>query len=109
MESRFSTRVPITALPSRSGKFVAVRSLSSLFRGYVTGDERAGGEMRNDLGVSEMNEVRLVGETVGTQPQRAAWQAPVLKKLPRLTELTLQTGGSIPGGGGTGGGGSTVV
>jgi hypothetical protein len=29
-------------------------------------------------------------------------------ELPRLTDLTLQTGGSITGGGDTGGGGSTV-
>jgi len=34
---------------------------------------------------------------------RATWQAPTLKRLPRLTELTLQTGGGIPGGGGGGG------
>jgi hypothetical protein len=29
-------------------------------------------------------------------------------ELPRLTDLTLQTGGSITGGGDTGGSGSTV-
>ena len=38
------------------------------------------------------------------------WEPPTLTKLPRLSELTLQSGGNeIPGGGGTGGGGSTVV
>jgi hypothetical protein len=41
-------------------------------------------------------------------PQRRPWTAPAVADLPRLTELTLQTGGFIPGGGGTGGGGSTV-
>jgi len=36
------------------------------------------------------------------------WISPRIQTLPRLTEITLQSGG-IPGGGGTGGGGSTVV
>lgn len=36
------------------------------------------------------------------------WVSPRIQTLPRLTEITLQSGG-IPGGGGTGGGGSTVV
>jgi len=36
------------------------------------------------------------------------WISPRIHTLPRLTEITLQSGG-IPGGGGTGGGGSTVV
>jgi hypothetical protein len=39
---------------------------------------------------------------------RRAWVSPRVSDLPRLTELTLQTGPFIPGGGGTGGGGSTV-
>lgn len=39
---------------------------------------------------------------------RRTWTAPAVTDLPRLTELTLQTGPFIPGGGGTGGGGSTV-
>ena len=39
---------------------------------------------------------------------RRPWTPPAVADLPRLTELTLQTGGFIPGGGGTGGGGSTV-
>jgi hypothetical protein len=39
---------------------------------------------------------------------KQVWEKPSLSKLPPLTELTLQTGGAIPGGGGTGGGGSTV-
>jgi hypothetical protein len=38
---------------------------------------------------------------------RRAWVEPELLELPRLSELTLQTG--IPGGGGTGGGGSGVI
>jgi hypothetical protein len=36
------------------------------------------------------------------------WKRPSITELPRLNELTLQSGG-IPGGGGTGGGGSTVT
>ena len=35
------------------------------------------------------------------------WKPPTLTELPRLNQLTLQSG-QIPGGGGTGGGGSTV-
>jgi hypothetical protein len=37
------------------------------------------------------------------------WISPCIQTLPRLSELTLQSPGPIPGGGGTGGGGSTVV
>jgi hypothetical protein len=52
----------------------------------------------------------------GEQPQAARpdskrkrpWVTPELTQLPRLTDLTLQTGSPIDGGGGTGGGGSTV-
>ena len=40
---------------------------------------------------------------------RRAWVRPEVADLPRLTELTLQTGPVIPGGGGPGGGGSTVI
>jgi len=40
--------------------------------------------------------------------KRRAWQNPTIVELPKLTELTLQSGGPIGGGGGTGGGGSTV-
>ena len=36
------------------------------------------------------------------------WISPSIQTLPRLTELTLQSG-QIPGGGDPGGGGSTVV
>jgi hypothetical protein len=45
-----------------------------------------------------------------TQPalrERLPWEPPSLSPLPRLTELTLATGGGIPGGGNTGG--STVI
>lgn len=37
------------------------------------------------------------------------WVSPGVTELPRLSELTLQSPGPIPGGGGTGGGGSTVI
>lgn len=36
------------------------------------------------------------------------WVNPAVRELPKLTDLTLQSGDGIPGGGGTGGGGSTV-
>jgi hypothetical protein len=39
---------------------------------------------------------------------RKPWSPPEIAPLPRLSDLTLQSGG-IPGGGDTGGGGSTVV
>lgn len=38
---------------------------------------------------------------------RQPWQAPEVSDLPRLTELTLQTGAGIPGECETGGSGST--
>lgn len=38
---------------------------------------------------------------------RREWIEPDLVELPKLSDLTLQTG--IPGGGGTGGGGSGVI
>jgi hypothetical protein len=40
---------------------------------------------------------------------RLPWQHPTVTNLPRLTDLTLATGPTIPGGGGPGGGGSTVI
>jgi hypothetical protein len=40
--------------------------------------------------------------------RRAAWEPPTLVELPKLTELTLQSGPPIGGGGDTGNGGSTV-
>jgi len=43
-----------------------------------------------------------------TPVSRRPWVAPRVEDLPRLTELTLQTGPAIPGGGTPGGGGSTV-
>lgn len=36
------------------------------------------------------------------------WVSPKVTELPRLTDLTLQTGSPITGDGNTGGGGSTV-
>ena len=38
---------------------------------------------------------------------RATWSSPEVRELPRLTDLTLQTGSAIVGGGNTGDG-STV-
>lgn len=52
------------------------------------------------------DEASLPGNT--SQPSARPWISPRIETLPRLTDLTLQSGG-IPGGGGTGGGGSTVV
>jgi len=45
-------------------------------------------------------------EPAGSAESRT-WIPPAIKELPRLSDLTLQSG-QIPGGGGTGGGGSTV-
>jgi len=42
------------------------------------------------------------------QAHKRAWVRPQVADLPRLTELTLQTGPGIPGGGNPNGGGSTV-
>jgi len=47
--------------------------------------------------------------SVRTAAARLPWQRPAVTELPRLTELTLTTGPTIPGGGGPGGGGSTVI
>jgi hypothetical protein len=41
-------------------------------------------------------------ETSGDKP-RARWQQPSVTELPKLTDLTLLTGGGIPGGGDPGG------
>ena len=46
--------------------------------------------------------------TAPPQPRRRAWTLPAVTDLPRLTELTLQTGGGIPGNAETIGG-STVI
>jgi hypothetical protein len=40
--------------------------------------------------------------------ERLPWESPSIARLPRLTELTLATGGGIPGDGDIGGG-STVI
>lgn len=40
--------------------------------------------------------------------ERRRWIEPAVEELPRLTDLTLQTGDPIGGRGGTGGGGSVV-
>lgn len=47
-------------------------------------------------------------ETRSLPVQKKAWAAPAVEEMPRLTELTLQTGNAIPGEAGTFGGGSTV-
>jgi hypothetical protein len=51
---------------------------------------------------------RPAGVTEPAPETKKNWISPRLTELPRLNEITLQSGG-IPGGGGTGGGGSTVV
>ena len=49
------------------------------------------------------------GEGPGRAPWgKKVWVPPELVELPRLTDLTLQTGSPIEGGGDTGGGGSTL-
>lgn len=44
----------------------------------------------------------------GLPPARRPWSPPRLEPLPRLTDLTLQSGLGVPGSGYPGGGGSTV-
>ncbi|MBD0319349.1 MAG: hypothetical protein ICV87_03385 [Gemmatimonadetes bacterium] len=53
-----------------------------------------------------MTVIRIIPDEIPRPSERRAWVAPELKDLPRLTDLTLQTGGLIPCGGP--GGGSTV-
>jgi len=53
-------------------------------------------------------EPMMVNESPSQIGVRKAWQAPALEKLPKLTELTLQSGSSIDGWGSTSSGGSTV-
>lgn len=48
--------------------------------------------------------VRLTADVRATDmPARAPWERPTLRRLPRLTELTLVTGARIHGGGSSGG------
>jgi hypothetical protein len=58
--------------------------------------------MHNDPGVQPDSPEN---DTPAAEEKRA-WTAPSVTELPRLTDLTLQTG--IGGGGDTGGSGSTV-
>ena len=53
-----------------------------------------------------MNPNEKKAPTAQPRPRRA-WTPPAVTELPKLTELTLQTGGGIPGSGETGG--STVI
>jgi hypothetical protein len=54
-----------------------------------------------------MNENVPGTESHPKAPTRRPWIAPRVDELPRLTELTLQTGAGIPGECEIGGGGST--
>jgi hypothetical protein len=49
----------------------------------------------------------IVARSVPTA--RAPWIVPSVTDLPKLTDLTLQTGSIIPGDADTGGSGSTVI
>ena len=44
----------------------------------------------------------------GTEVTKLPWVKPLIDDLPRLTDLTLQTGSPIGGGGDTSGGGGSV-
>ncbi len=49
-----------------------------------------------------MEERRTAPETSNPGERgRKPWVPPELQELPKLTDLTLQTGGAIPGGGNT--------
>jgi hypothetical protein len=50
------------------------------------------------------NPKQLADEIIATAKKKS-WSSPTLQKLPMLTDLTLQSGGIIPGGGDGGGGG----
>lgn len=64
---------------------------------------------RSNKGMQNETQSRHDHETGGSPAhERRPWVQPAVEDLPRLTDLTLQTGDPIPGGGGTGGGGSTV-
>lgn len=56
-----------------------------------------------------MDNVDSMKAPESNSPKKASWVSPEVIDLPRLADLTLQTGSGIPGGGGTGGGGSTVI
>jgi hypothetical protein len=61
--------------------------------------------MSNDPGIQPDTPDHTTQPTEGKRP----WVRPELKELPRLTDLTLQTGTAIGGGGSIiGGTGSTV-
>jgi len=62
-----------------------------------------------DLPDTRMSNVNRERAITSPEKPRRAWEAPRVTDLPRLTELTLQTGPGIPGNGGPGGGGSTVI
>ncbi len=51
----------------------------------------------------------LDNSEVGPTSELRPWVTPEIRELPRLTDLTLDTGAGIPGMGGIGGGGSTVI
>jgi len=55
-----------------------------------------------------MNVTSSSSTSLSAPTSREPWEAPAVTRLPRLTELTLATGGGIPGGGDIGGG-STVI
>lgn len=62
---------------------------------------------RNTQSIPESNPLPT-GSAELVTPRTKNWTSPRVIELPRLNEITLQSGG-IPGGGGTGGGGSTVI
>ena len=41
--------------------------------------------------------LRCVRQGMDRPEPKAPWQTPAIEKLPRLTELTLQTGDPVPG------------
>lgn len=46
---------------------------------------------------------RKIENSKAEKPRKQEWVSPRVTDLPPLADLTLQTGGPIPGGGGSGG------
>ncbi|HEY4132161.1 MAG TPA: hypothetical protein VGM50_16250 [Gemmatimonadaceae bacterium] len=53
--------------------------------------------------MDERDRLPAINDTDASATPRARWEMPLVTELPKLTDLTLTTGGGIPGGGDPGG------